>query len=352
MRSRVLGTALFGLGVLAIVFALGLAFVVAPRAAQLPYDMEPTQSVAEAQNATFLQVTNGAAKINTGNLRSTVTVQPDAKETAGLEGDLDGSALVWLAGQDVVNTSLNSERVSAYSTRLAVDRETGAAVPWDGAWLDTGNQEKIEYSGHMYKFPFGTEKKAYPIYDRDIREAKPAEFVKTEEIGGLETYQFTQQIVDGRQQLDPTQLSLLVDQLLGDTATTAEVVYSNTRTVWVEPVTGQFIRVSEEQNKILRGNNGEEVTLLDADFTYTDDTVDRSVKAAEENRQKLNLVGLWGPLGLGLLGLILAVAGVLVALRGGRGASAAGVPAQSGGGHDDLDDDGKPATAGSHRAEG
>ncbi|MEU4691610.1 DUF3068 domain-containing protein [Actinoplanes sp. NPDC023714] len=350
MRSRVLGTALFGLGVLAIVFAAGLAFVVAPRAAQIPYDMEPTQSVAEAQNATFLQVTNGAAKINQGTLRSTVTVQPDAKETANLEGDLDGTAIVWLAGQDVVNTTLNSERVSAYSTRLAVDRETAAAVPWDGAWLDTGNQEKIDYTGHMYKFPFGTEKKAYPIFDRDIREAKPAEFVKTEEIGGLETYQFQQQIVDGRQQLDPTQLSLLVDQLLDDTATTAEVVYNNTRTVWVEPVTGQFLRVSEEQNKVLRGNNGQEVTLLDADFTYTEDSVNRSVATVEDNRQKLQLVGFWGPLGLGILGLILAVAGIFLTLRG--NAAASGAPARSGGTHDDLDGDGKPATAGSHRAEG
>ncbi|BBH67407.1 hypothetical protein ACTI_40920 [Actinoplanes sp. OR16] len=351
MRSRVLGTVLFGLGVLAIVFAAGLYFVVAPKAAQLPYDMEPTQSVAEAQNATFLQVTSGEAKINHGALRSTVTVQPDAKETANLEGDLDGTAIVWLAGQDVVNTSLNSERVSAYSTRLAVDRETGAAVPWDGAWLDTGNQEKIDYSGHMYKFPFGTEKKAYPIYDRDIREAQPAEFVKTEEIAGLETYQFTQKIVDGRQQLDPTQLSLLVNQLLDPTATTAEVVYNNTRTVWVEPVTGQFIRVSEEQSKELVGNNGQRVTLLDADFTYTEDTIERSAAAASDNRQKLQLVGLWGPLVLGLIGLILAVVGIIITVRSGR--SATGVPAQSGGDHDDLDEgDGKPATAGSHRAEG
>src|SRR5688572_8886053 len=105
MRSRVAGAVLFGVGVLALVFAGGLAFVVAPRAAQLPYDMDLTQSVAEAPNATFLQIADSVAKVETGaTLRSTVTVQPDTKTTAALEGPLDGKALVWLAGQRVERT--------------------------------------------------------------------------------------------------------------------------------------------------------------------------------------------------------------------------------------------------------
>jgi hypothetical protein len=314
MRSRVLGAVLVGLGVLALVFAGGLGFLVAPTVEQLPYDMDRTQSVAEAPNATFMQINNGTAKVNTGNLRSTITVQPDAKATADLEGPLDGKALVWLVGQEVVRTDTN-EVVSAYSTELAVDRRTAAAQQWDKDWLDTGSdRQAIDYAGQIYKFPFGTEKKTYDIFDRDILATQPAKFVKTEQIGGLETYQFTQEIRNGEQKLPQDRMALLLGQLLPG-ATTGKINYNNTRTVWVEPVTGQYIMVQEQQNKVLTSGDGRSVTILDAEFTYTDDTINKAADTSKSNRQRLALVSVWAPIGLAVLGLILLVAGILLALR-------------------------------------
>lgn len=319
MKSRVIGAVLFGLGVLALVFAAGLAFVVGPRVERLPYDLDRTQSVAEAPNATFLQIKKGEAKVEQGTLRSTVTVQPDADETARLEGNLDGEAVVWLVGQEVVRTDTD-ELISAYSTSLALDRKTGAALPWDGQWLDTGNnRQKVDYSGQIYKFPFGTEKKSYQIFDRDVNASQPANFVKTEKINGLETYQFTQEIRDGRQEVPNDRLQVLLSQLVPG-ATSGEIVYNNTRSVWVEPVTGQFIKVQEDQEKTLVGDNGQSVKVLDALFTYTDDTIERSADTASANRQRLQLVKLWGPVGLLALGLILIVVSLMLAMRrhGGR----------------------------------
>ena len=327
MRSRVVAAVLVGLGVLALVFAGGLAFVVGPRVAQLPYDMELTQSVAEAPNARFLQITNGVATVETGTLRSTVTVQPDTKATADLEGPLDGSGMVWLAGQEVVRAD-TGDLISAYSTSLAVDRETAAAQPWDKHWLYTGSdRQSVQYAGHMYKFPFGTEQKSYDIFDRDILAVQPARFVKTEQIEGLETYQFVQEIREGRQQLPQDRMQAILGQLLPG-ATTGEVHYDNTRTVWVEPTTGQFIKVQEQQNKELVGNDGRSVTILDAVFTYTDDTIKKAAETAGDNRGRLKLVGVYAPVGLAVLGLVLIVAGILVALRGSRPAPAGTVPPQ------------------------
>ncbi|AVT36414.1 DUF3068 domain-containing protein [Plantactinospora sp. BB1] len=320
MRSRVIGAALFGVGVLALVFAGGLAFVVAPQVDRLPYDLERTQSVAEAPNARFLQITEGKAEVNQGTLRSTITVQPDAKETAKLEGPLDGDAVVWLVGQEVIRTDTKA-LISAYSTSLALDRKTGAARPWNKQWLDTGNnRQSVSYSGQIYKFPFGTEKKTYDIFDRDINASQPARFVKTEEIKGLETYQFTQEIRDATQELPADRLQLLASQLLPG-ATTSQVRYSNTRSVWVEPTTGQFIKVQEAQRKSLVGNNGQEAVILDAVFTYTDDTIARSAEAAGSNRQLLQMVKLWGPLALLVIGLALVIVGLLKALRRPRAAA-------------------------------
>lgn len=333
MRSRVLGAALLALGVVALIFAGGLAFVVAPTVKQLPYDMESTQSVAEAPNAQFLQITSGVAKVNSGTLRSTVTVNPDAKTTADLEKPLDGTAMVWLVGQEVVNTqaaSAGTEKlVSAYSTALAVDRKTGAAQDWTGQWLDTGNRESVKYSGQIYKFPFGTEKKTYEIFDRDLLATRPAKFVKTEQIEGLETYQFTQEIRDEVQKVPEDRLQVLMSQM-APTATSAEVRYSNTRTVWVEPATGQFIKVQELQKKSLVPNVGAPVVLLDAPFVYTVDTTRKAAETAKANRQKLMLVSVWAPLGLVVLGLVLLVLGIMIARR--PSTAGAVVPAQRRGG--------------------
>lgn len=328
MRSRVLAAVLVGLGVLALVFAGGLAFVVGPRVAQLPYDMQPTQSVAEAPDATFLQITNGVATVVEGvTLRSTVKVQPDQKATADLEGDLDGTGMVWLAGQEVIRTD-TKELISAYSTSLLVDRSTGGALPWDKHWLDTGSdRQTVQYSGHMYKFPFGTEQKSYDIFDRDILGVQPARFVRTETIEGVETYQFVQEIREGRQQLPADRIAVLLGQFLPG-ATTGEVHYDNTRTVWVEPTTGQFVKVQEVQNKELVAPDGRSKTILDATFTYTDDTIKNVAETSGDNRARLKLVGVYAPAGLAVLALILIVAGILVALRGSRPATAATVPTQ------------------------
>jgi hypothetical protein len=326
MKSRVIGTVLFGFGVLALVFAGGLAFVVAPSAAQLPYDMELTQSVAEASNARFMQITNGAVAVNSGDIRSTVTVQPDAGSTAKLSGDLDGTALVWVAGQQVQRTD-TSELVSAYSTSLAVDRKSGAAQDWDGQWLDTGGErEPVKYSGQIYKFPFGTEKKTYQIFDRDILAARDAVFEKTEEIQGLETYKFVQTLTNETQNVPQDRLAVILGALLPG-ATDGSVKYSNTRSYWVEPNTGAFIRVQEQQKKQLVSTDGRSVDILDADFAYTDETVTKSADTAKANVRSLKLAGVWGPIGLAILGLILAIAGGLLVARSGRTAPVA-VPGQ------------------------
>jgi Porin PorA len=332
MRSRVIGAVLCGLGVLALVFAAGLAFFVGPRVERLPYDLDRTQSVAEAPDATFLQITNGEVAVNRADLRSTITVQPDTRATADLEGDLDGEAAVWLVGQQVIRTDTN-DLISAYSTSLALDRKTAAAVPWEGQWLDTGNErQSVDYSGQIYKFPFGTQKKTYQIFDRDILATQPANFVKTEEINGLETYQFTQEIRGGRQQVPNDRLQVLLSALVPG-ATAGEIVYNNTRSVWVEPTTGQYIKVQETQQKSLVGNNGQSAEILDAVFTYTDETIARSADTAGSNRQLLQIVTMWGPIALVVVGLILVVIGLML-ITGrtrGRHAGPADEPA-------DLDD--------------
>ncbi|MFI6332164.1 DUF3068 domain-containing protein [Micromonospora chersina] len=318
MKHRAIGAVLFGVGVLLLALAAGLVFVVTPALAKLPYDLDSSTSVAEASNAKFLQINDGSIKINDGNLRSTVLVTQLPKETANLTGDLDGKAVVWRVGQTVERVD-NKQLVSAYGAELALDRVSGAALEWGGQWLDdTGEQDKeIRFAGQIYKFPFNTEKKDYQIFDRDLRAVRDAKFAGTENIKGIETYRFEQVITDEPLNLGDRLTPLLATFAPG--ATDGKVVYSNKRTVWVDPVTGSFIKVREVQKKVLTPNVGAPTTLLDADFAYNEATITASADRAKDSRDSLRLLSVYAPIGLVVLGLALLAGGLLV----GRRASAA-----------------------------
>ena len=350
MKAR-LGAVLFGIGVFAVVIAAGLAFYVAPTVARLPYDLKPCTetvtedclrtSVAEAQDAQFLYTRSGEppiVRIETGTLRSTTTISPlpDTTESE-MKGDLEGEAVVWQAFGNTTWVEENSTSISRYEAKLALDRETAAAAPWAGQVLvdvaPPATPEPVTFSGQLYKFPFGTEQKDYTYFDRDLRQALPIQFKNTEEIQGLEVYRFEQVIPE-------TELAFTADRIKGllnafaPTATTGKVTYSNTRTIWVEPVTGQFIKVSEQQRKTLTPDVGAPTQLLNGDFVYTDDTVQNNVTSAGDTKGQIQLISRWLPIGLAVLGAILLVVGLWMVTTGRRAAAARHR-------HEDIDAEGK-----------
>ncbi len=335
MKFRV-GAALFGLGVLLLVLAAGLPLYVKPSVSRLPYDLKPSTSVAVAPNAKFMQtkVEDGKVSIEVreGTLQSTIEVVPQAQTTKTLPAGLRDETVAWDVFQTVVWKEQN-EIINGYSTGIALDRVSAAAVDWDEQWLDDSGQQydprggkarpaavNIKYSGQTYKFPFGTEKKTYEYYDRDLRKALPVEFKGTEKIHGLEVYRFEQVIDKQTQDVPADRLALLFDRFAKG-ATSGRIEYSNTRTLWVEPVTGQYLKVSEKQRKELVPNTGGPTVLLDATFTYTEETTKKAADTASSNIDKLALVGLYLPIGLGVLALLCIAGGVLLILRGGKPAT-------------------------------
>ncbi|MBQ0988778.1 DUF3068 domain-containing protein [Micromonospora sp. PSH03] len=322
MKLRV-GAALFGLGVLLLVFAAGLPFYVAPAVTKLPYDLEPTTSVAEAKNARFLKITATGSSVSIevpqGDLVSNVEVIPQPDDTKDrLPEDLKGDAVIWDVYQTVRRTD-NQDVVSQYSTELALYRISGAAASWKDQWLNETGADgtpvgNVKYTGQIYKFPFGTAKRDYQVFDRDLKRAVPAKFVGTEKIKGIEAYRFEQRIENEVLATPESSIQTLVGKFAPG-ATSGQVVYSNIRTLWVDPVTGSYVNVREQQHKELRPNTGTPTVLLDADFNYTDDTVSRSVETVKDNRFKIGLISFWGPIVAGVLGLIAVVFGVWLVIR-------------------------------------
>ena len=332
MKAR-WGAVLFGIGVFAVVIAAGCAFYVAPSVARLPYDLRMCQpgetadclrpSIAEAQNAKFLQTKGGdkpVVAIQTGTLRSTTEIDPQADLTASeMTGDLDGEAVVW-NGYGTVTWVETNEMVSQYKAELAIDRDTAAAVDWDKQFLqDAGPSapSTVEFAGQLYKFPFGTEKKNYEYFDRDLRKALPIEFQSTETIKGLETYRFQQVIPETTLNFSAERLTGLLNTFAPG-ATSGRVTYTNTRTIWVEPVTGTFIKVQEQQKKTLVPDTGAPTGLLDGNFVYTDQTVTNNVDSAGDTKSQVLMISRNLPIALAVLGAILLILGLVLVTTGRR----------------------------------
>lgn len=314
--KRAVGTIIFGLGVLFLVLAVGLPVYVAPAVTKLPYDLKRSTSQVEAKNATFLQLKEGEPPtVHTGkDLVSTTTVVPQPVLTEQLQSQFKDNAVVW----DVYSSTArkdNGDKISESTTEIALDRVTGAPVDWSGAWVNDGTKTNTRFRGQIYKFPFHTEKKDYAYWDGELGgSAPPAKFEAVDSIGGVEVYRFKQTIDWYKTTTDDDTRSFLVSTF-AKTATTGDVYYRNTRTFWVEPVTGQFLNLREQRQQELRDDAGGVTKLLDADFSYTQATIDNSVKTAKENRNLIRIVSVYAPIALGVLGLILVIAGPLLMRR-------------------------------------
>lgn len=318
--KRVVGTVLFGLGVLFVVLAVGLPVYVAPAVTKLPYDLKRSESRVEAKNATFLQLKKVGeeveATVHTNrDLVSVTTVVPQPVLTEQLQAQFKDKAVVW----DVYSSTAradNGEKISESTTEIALDRVSGVPVDWSGAWVNDGTKTTTKFSGQIYKFPFHTEKKDYAFWDAELGgAAPPAKFEAVDSVGGVEVYRFKQTIDWFKTNLDDGTRSFLLSKFGDKTATTGDVYYRNTRTFWVEPVTGQFLDLREQRQQEFRDDVGTVTTLLNADFRYSKATVDNSVKTAGDNKFLIQTVRLYAPIVLGVIGLVLLIVGPLLMRR-------------------------------------
>jgi hypothetical protein len=175
----------------------------------------------------------------------------------------------------------------------------------------------VDFAGQLYKFPFGTQKKDYEYFDRDLRKALPIEFQGTEEIKGLETYRFQQVVPETPLNFSAERLTGLLNTFAPG-AESGQVTYSNTRTIWVEPVSGTFIKVQEQQKKTLTPDAGAPTALLDGNFVYTDETVSNNVESAGETKSSVLMISRYLPIGLAVLGALLLILGLILVTTGRR----------------------------------
>jgi hypothetical protein len=276
-----------------------------------------TTTVAEADGATYLKVDPDTKKITIehgAKLRATRVVHGDVK--AGSD-----STVVYDVFLRLENEADNS-LIKAYTDRVADDRRTALAVNCCG---EKAEDTPVQHHGLSYKFPFGTEKRTYDLFDVQAKKPFPMRYKGTTSLDGVEVYRFEQRISDeviGHQDVPGE----LVGQPSVPTVS-AELRYSNVRTVWVEPVTGSIVKGEEVQKQELAAS-GSRGTVLDADLVFTDQTVAGRLSDARRDKLSASVVSAVPAL-LAVLGLVLLLAGLLM-VRAGRkpGAHRAAEPAE------------------------
>lgn len=220
-------------------------------------------------------------------------------------------------------------------TAMAVSSDTnpGGAVQKPRSIEDQNPPTNIAlpHEGLSYRFPFNTEKKTYPYFDPIAQKAYDANYDGEEDVNGLTTYKFTQNVgYDSDGKLDePIKYASLYENdedsqvtaraaLWGVEGDPEEPItmtryYAAQRTFWVDPVSGTIVKSEEHGfHYYARDALKPEVTFADYKLTSTEDTVEAQVASARDER---DVVALWSrilPITFTALGLVTLVGGVLL----------------------------------------
>ncbi len=220
-------------------------------------------------------------------------------------------------------------------TAMAVSDEThpGGAVQKPRSFNDENPPTNIAlpHDGLSYRFPFHTEKRTYPYFDPIAQKAFDANYRGEEDVNGLTTYRFTQDVgydADGKLAEPIKYPSLYTND--EDSKVTASAAmwdvpgdpdekitmtryYAAQRTFWVDPESGTIVKEYERANHYFaRDPLKPEVTLADYKVTSNEDTIEAQVNAARNERDRLALWSRVLPITFTASGLIALIGGLLL----------------------------------------
>ncbi len=300
MRARIVGMTLIGLGAVALVAVVPTRAWVPLVPVDLPLDAE-FGTVAVGEQVTYLDPVPLTERTS-GDASVALRVRGDADT-----GDAGDHTAVW----ELVSTidDADGTLIGTTTTVVCLDRRTAEAVDCVSESVDG---ERVDVQGLTVRFPIDTAQRDYDLWDTAVREAFPARFTGVESLRGLQVYRFEQEVpaqVIGSVSAPGTLLGSSADEL------PADVMYGNTRSLLVEPVTGVVVSSRETPVTLLRGPDGAPgAVLLSGTFASSEETVEDAVALVEDvrgEREILRTVVPWAAGGAG--GILLAVGALLVA---------------------------------------
>jgi len=332
---RALGLILLALGVFAVAGAALLPTYVYPKLAKVPLDQDST-SVLEGTASKVLAVTDkGAGPVTEirENAKLTATARVQAN-FAPPEMHADTDYAVWLLAVQVKDDAdgtvlsaskrqvcFNRRTSEGYDSRGGSDpnctKESSYVTELKNKADKDGEKppEKNDYKAQLglnFKFPFGTEQKDYQVYDDNTGKPVTARYTGTEEVNGIETYKFVQNIPDTR-----LETKSVPGSLVGATESSvdADLYYRGVNTMWVEPVTGVEVKQQQQQHQELRPATGNPTVVFDGTLAYNGKTIAQMVDQIDANKGKLEFLSSTGPLWLGIGGGVSIVVAIYLLVR-------------------------------------
>jgi Porin PorA len=292
--ARRVGFVLVFVGLFLLFFGLFERFYAYPRLKKAPLDQYSTP-VATGTGTYFNRSPDRLEEVTGAQLLNKRVVRGDVG--AGTD-----EVAVWDSFSSTIDAA-DQGVITATQERIALDRVTAQSVQCCG--------ENPRHQGLTLKFPFDTQKTTYQFWDGPAQRALPAAFTREEQLEGVDVYRFEQRIdrLDVGDQEIPGALA-------GDPDTPSvqtNIIYSNLKTIWVEPATGIIVKAQQDVSQVLETPGGEQVlTLLDGVLTYDEATVSANADDAASGANRLRLLGTIIPAAALFLGLIALAAGVVL----------------------------------------
>jgi hypothetical protein len=298
-RGRV-RPALAGLGVFLLVSGLLLRFYAAPRLVVAPVSIGQTETLVARDASYFDQGTLTSRRGVTLTLTATVRGDPGAST---------GQIAVWDSFTALVDRARNVTVTSTYQ-RLAFNRHTGQLVSCCGASLNDDTQ--IRQRGIGLEWPIGVRRATYQVFDANTGRAWPASYAGQGRVQGVLAYRFVQHIPATVVQQMPGVPSSLLGLRGAVRSVVADRYYQADVTYWVDPRTGVLIDQTERGLSLLRGPGGRgKLVAADFDLKMSQSSRRQLAALANKNAASKALVQVTGPVGGGLAGLLLILAGTI-----------------------------------------
>ncbi|HKV17442.1 MAG TPA: DUF3068 domain-containing protein [Mycobacterium sp.] len=336
---RIAACGILGLGAALLIAALLLTTYTKSKITKIPLDLDATL-VSDGTGTAFDPASLSAPKFEVGK-----NIPVSQQQQVTVEAPSNAEVVTLQVGTTLRRTDKQQDTglLLALVDTVTLDRKTATAVSSEsnpgGAVQKPRTIEDdqpptniaLPHEGLAYRFPFDTEKKTYPFFDPIAQKAFDANYDGEEDVNGLTTYRFTQNVgydADGKL-VEPVKYASLYDDdedsqvtatagmwgLPGDPEEqiTMTRFYAAQRTFWVDPVSGTIVKTKERANQYYaREALRPEVTFVDYTVTSTEQTVEDQVAAARDERDR---VALWGrilPITFTAIGLVALIGGAVL----------------------------------------
>ena len=291
---RVFGVVLIGVGVFGLVLAGVVRFWAYPNSEKTPLDLDiPIIATGPAQ---VFNADTGQLDAVTLRADRTVRVDSQASDSKNVVVQERLCIVIQVDNPPPCVPASDTRLLTFTTDRTAADRKTASSVNDPKYGENVDGDTSIKHVGLTYKWPFHSKKKTYQFFNPDVGEAAPATYEGTEKINGLELYKYVAVTPKNEQ----------------DVFKGVPGYYVDTRTVWIDPVTGTIIKGNEHQVRSFRGGDLDGKTAVDLNLTFDKATVAYQTHKAKDGRKQIALASFWLPLVSLVVGALALVGAMLL----------------------------------------